>query len=195
MKKIILTLAGVISLFAAKAQNWTLDAAHSNVAFTVDYMVVSELEGSFKKYSGDFVSVKPDFSDLKINFIVDVNSVSTDNEMRDNHLKGDDFFNAEKYPQMKFKSITLKKVSDKKYVMEGDLTIRDITKRVKFDVTYGGLVNDPWGNTKAGFKATTTINRKDFGLKYSAAVESGGLVAGDDIAININTVLIKQKSN
>ncbi len=193
MKKIILTLAGFISLLTTQAQNWSLDASHSNVTFTVDYMVVSELEGTFKKYSGDFTSSKPDFSDLKANFNVEINSVNTDNEMRDNHLKSDDFFNAEKYPQMKFKSTSMKKVSDKKYVMEGDLTIRDITKKVKFDVTYGGLVNDPWGNTKAGFKASAKINRKDFGLKYNDAVETGGLVAGEEVAININTVLVKQK--
>ena len=192
MKKIILTLAGFISLLTTQAQNWSLDASHSNVTFTVDYMVVSELEGTFKKYSGDFTSSKPDFSDLKANFNVEINSVNTDNEMRDNHLKSDDFFNAEKYPQMKFKSTSMKKVSDK-YVMEGDLTIRDITKKVKFDVTYGGLVNDPWGNTKAGFKASAKINRKDFGLKYNDAVETGGLVAGEEVAININTVLVKQK--
>ena len=113
--------------------------------------------------------------------------------MRDKHLKSDDFFNAEKFPKMSFKSTSIKKSGDKKYILEGELTIRDVTKKVKFDVTYGGTVNDPWGNTKAGFKATTKINRKEYGLKYNAALESGGMVAGDEVTININTILIKQK--
>lgn len=193
MKKIILTLAGVISLLTVNAQTWNLDASHTNVTFTVDYLVVSELEGNFKKFDGTFTSSKPDFSDLNVNFNVDISSINTENEMRDGHLKSDDFFNAEKFPQMTFKGTGMKKISDKKYELSGDLTIRDVTKKVKFDVKYGGLVNDPWGNTKAGFKASLTINRKDYGLKYNAAAEAGGLVAGDMVMININSVLIKQK--
>ena len=193
MKKFFLTIAVATCLFSANAQNWNLDQAHTNITFTTEYLVVSELEGSFKKFDGTFTSSKPDFSDIQITFNVDVNSVNTENEMRDKHLKSDDFFNAEKFPKMSFKSTSIKKSGDKKYILEGELTIRDVTKKVKFDVTYGGTVNDPWGNTKAGFKATTKINRKDYGLKYNAALESGGLVAGDEVAININTVLIKQK--
>ena len=193
MKKTILILAAMIGSLSTQAQSWKIDAAHTNVSFLVDYMVVSELEGSFKKYDATVTSEKPDFSDIKLNFTVDVNSVNTDNEMRDKHLKGDDFFNTEKYPQMVFKSISVKKISDKKYVLEGDLTIRDITKRVKFDVNYGGTVKDPWGNTKAGFKASAKINRLDYGLKYNSALESGEMVASNEVTININTVLIKQK--
>jgi polyisoprenoid-binding protein YceI len=194
MKKTILILAATLGSLASQAQqNWKVDGAHTNVNFLVDYMVVSELEGTFKKYDATATSEKPDFSDLKINFTVDVNSINTENEMRDKHLKGDDFFNSEKYPSMTFKSVTMKKVSDKKYILEGDLTIRDVTKRVKFDVNYGGTVKDPWGNTKAGFKASTKINRLDYGLKYNSALESGEMVASNEVTININTVLIKQK--
>ena len=193
MKKIILTLAAAICMLTTNAQKWNLDQSHTNITFSTKYMVVSELEGTFKKFDGTFTSSNPDFSDLQISFNVDVNSVNTENVMRDNHLKSDDFFNVEKYPTMTFKSTSVKKTSDKKYILEGLLTIRDITKKVNFDVTYGGTVNDPWGNTKAGFKATAEINRKDYGLKYNAVVESGGLVAGDQVAININSVLIKQK--
>ena len=193
MKKLFLTIAVATCLFSAKAQNWKLDQAHTNITFTTEYLVVSELEGSFKKFDGTFTSSKPDFSDIQINFNVDVNSVNTENEMRDKHLKSDDFFNAEKFPKMSFKSSSIKKSDAKKYILEGELTIRDVTKKVKFDVTYGGTVNDPWGNTKAGFKATTKINRKEYGLKYNAALESGGMVAGDEVTININTILIKQK--
>lgn len=186
-------MMAVVATLPVAAQNWNIDQTHTNVNFGVDYMVVSELEGSFRKYTGTASSEKADFSDLKINFNVDVNSVNTENEMRDKHLMGDDFFNAEKYPQLTFKSTSMRKISDKKYVLEGDLTIRDVTKRVAFDVVYGGTVKDPWGNTKAGFKASTKINRMDYGLKYNSAIDSGEMVAGKEVTININTVLIKQK--
>ena len=193
MKKTILILATALASFSANAQTWNIDASHTNVNFTVDYMVVSELEGTFKKYDAKVTSNNADFSDIKIDFTVDVNSINTENEMRDKHLKSDDFFNTEKYPQMIFKSVSMKKIADKKYVLEGDLTIRDVTKRVKFDVNYGGTVKDPWGNTKAGFKASTKINRLDYGLKYNAAIETGEMVASNEVTITINTVLIKAK--
>lgn len=144
MKKTLVLLLSLISTMGLKAQTWKVDPAHTNIQFSVDYMVVSELEGSFRMFDGKAETSNPEFTDARINFTVDVNSVNTDNEMRDKHLKGDDFFNAEKYPKMTFKSTSMKKVSDKKYVLEGDLTIRDITKRVKFDVNYGGIVNDAW---------------------------------------------------
>jgi polyisoprenoid-binding protein YceI len=193
MKKTILILASMIASLSSQAQNWKVDAAHTNVGFTVDYMVVSELVGNFKKYDATVSSDKPDFSDIKINFTIDVNSVNTENEMRDKHLKSDDFFNTEKFPSMTFQSLSMKKVSDKKYILEGNLTIRDVTKKVQFDVNYGGTVNDPWGNTKAGFKASAKINRLDYGLKYNSALETGEMVASNEVTININTVLIKQK--
>ncbi|MEO7174645.1 MAG: YceI family protein [Saprospiraceae bacterium] len=172
--------------FSQKMTNWDLDASHSNVRFSVDHMVVSEMDGNFKKFNGQISTSKVDLTDAKIDFSIDVNSINTDNEMRDKHLKGDDFFNAEKYPNMTFKSASFKKLSGNKYVLEGDLTIRDVTKRVKFDVTYGGTMKDPYGNTKAGFKAKTTINRKNFNLQWSATTEAGGLVVGDDVEINLN---------
>lgn len=193
MKKTILILTGFLSTIGLKAQTWNVDPVHTNVNFNVEYMLVSDLDGSFKVFDGKIESVKPDFTDAKINFNVDVNSVNTDNEMRDKHLKADDFFNAEKYPKMSFKSTSMKKVSDKKYELEGDLTIRDVTKRVKFDVTYGGTVNDPWGNTKAGFKASGKIKRFDYGLKYNQMTEAGGLAAGNEVAMNLNLIFVKQK--
>jgi polyisoprenoid-binding protein YceI len=193
MKKTILMLAATVAAFTTNAQSWNVDPTHTNVNFSVDYMLVSELEGTFKKYDAKATSTKPDFSDLNIEFNVDVNSINTENEMRDTHLKKDDFFDAAKYPNMKFKSVSMRKIADKKYVLEGDLTIKDVTKRVKFDVVYGGMVKDPWGNTKAGFKASTKINRLDYGLKYNAALETGEMVASNEVTININTVLIKQK--
>lgn len=186
MKNIILSL-GILAASAASAQTtWNVDASHSNVKFTVTHMVVSEVEGSFRVFDGSISAPTADFQNATINFSVDVNSVNTDSEKRDGHLKADDFFNAEKFPKMTFKSVSFKKADGKKYVLEGDLTIRDVTKRVKFDVTYGGTTKDPWGNTKAGFKANTTINRQEFKLTWKASNELGEAVVADNVEVRLN---------
>lgn len=195
MKKLFLSLAAILLFTASNAQpvRWNVDPSHTNVKFTVTHMMVSELDGSFRKFDGELVTEKPDFSDAQITFAVDVNSVFTDDEKRDNHLKSDDFFNAAKYPRMSFKSTSFRKVSEGKYVLEGDLTIRDVTKRVKFDVTGGKISKDPWGNTKTGFKAISTINRIQYGLKWNAAIEAGGWAVGEDVTIMLNVELNKAK--
>ena len=154
------------------------------------HLAVSDVEGTFKSFDGSMESAKPDLSDAKISFVVDVNSVSTDNENRDNHLKSDDFFNAAKFPQMKFESNSFQLLGNNKYKLSGNLTIRDVTKPVHFDVTYGGTVN-AMGGTHAGFKAKTTINRFDYNLKWDKATEAGGMVVGKDVDITINVDLKK----
>lgn len=174
----------------AEAAKWTVDRAHSGVRFTISHLVVSEVEGKFKMFDGALEHTKPDFSDAKINFTVDVNSIDSDNEMRDKHLKGDDFFNAEKYPAMKFQSTSFKPLGGNKYKLAGNLTIRDVTKPVVFDVTLGGVTN-AMGKTKAGFKAKTTINRFDYNLKWSQATEAGGLAVGKEVEIVVNVELNK----
>jgi polyisoprenoid-binding protein YceI len=176
---------------SAAAETWVLDNTHSAVKFSVTHLVVSEVEGNFKLYNGSLSTAKSDFSDAKINFTVDVSSVNTDNENRDKHLKSDDFFNAEKFPQMKFESTSFQPLGGNKYALKGNLTIRDITKPVTFDVTFGGTVKDPWGNTKAGFKAKTTINRFDYNLKWNAATEAGGLVVSKEVEVTVNAELKK----
>ncbi len=194
MKKVILAAVAVAAVFSAKAQDsWTVDKTHSSVNFSVTHLVISEVDGQFKSFEGKVVAKSPDFVGANISFTVDVNSISTDNDMRDNHLKSDDFFNAAKYPKMTFKSTSFTKVSGNKYALTGDLTIRDVTKRVTFDVTYGGTVKDGYGNTKAGFKATTVINRFDYGLKWNALTEAGGATVGQDVTITINVELAKDK--
>lgn len=194
MKKIVLSLLACTFALASSAQtNWNVDNTHSNVNFVVTHLVVSEVQGSFKTYEGKVTSPSPDFNNAQITFSVDVNSVNTENEMRDKHLKSDDFFNAEKYPTMNFKSVTFKKVDAKNYKLEGDLTIRSVTNRVKFDVTYGGTTGDGYGNTKAGFQVKGTINRKDYGLLWSKTTEAGGLVVSDEVSIAINLELVQAK--
>jgi polyisoprenoid-binding protein YceI len=174
----------------AAAAKWSIDKAHSGVKFTVTHLVVSEVEGSFKLFDGSMEASKPDYSDAKINFTVDVNSVNTDNDMRDKHLKSEDFFAAEKYPQMKFVSTSFTPAGGNKYKLAGNLTIKDVTKPVVFDVTYGGTAN-MMGKTKAGFKAKTTINRFDYNLKWDKATEAGGLVVSKDVDLVVNVELNK----
>lgn len=173
------------------ATKWVLDKAHTNVLFSVSHLVVSDVEGKFKNFDGWMESDKPDFSDAKIFFTVDIASISTDNDMRDNHLKSDDFFNAAKFPQMKFESTSFQPVGGGKYKLNGNLTIRDVTKPVTFDVNYGGSVN-VMGGTHVGFKAKTTINRFDYNLKWDKTTESGGLIVGKEVDVTINIDLMKK---
>jgi polyisoprenoid-binding protein YceI len=186
MKKLFFAAALALSSTGLFAQtNWNVDAAHSNIRFTVDHLVISEVEGSFKKFNGSIATQNADFNNAVINFTADVNSINTDNEGRDKHLKSDDFFNAEKYPQLIFKSTSFSKLSGNQYELKGNLTIRNVTKPVTFKVTYGGTVKDPWGNIKAGFKASGSVNRFDYGLKWNSLTEAGGAVVGKDIAIDL----------
>lgn len=195
MKKIsLLTFALITSVVIfAQTTKWAFDPAHSNIQFNISHLVISEVTGNFKSYEGTVLSDKADFSDAKINFTIKVNSIDTDNEKRDQHLTGPDFFNAEKYPEITFKGKSLKKVSGNKYKLTGSLTMLGVTKTIELDVKYGGTVKDPWGNTKAGFKITGTINRYDFGLKYNSTLEAGGLMLGEEVELVCNIELAKQK--
>lgn len=173
--------------------NWKVDVAHTSLKFTVRHLTVSEVEGRFKVFNGTIAAPTSDFNNAKINFEVDVNSINTEDEGRDKHLKSEDFFNAEKYPKMTFTSTSFRKTSGNNYILEGNLTIRDVTKKVTFSVVYGGTVKDPWGNVKAGFKATGKISRKAYGLKWNALTEAGGAVVGDDVNMVLNLEFAMQK--
>ncbi len=189
MKKTLLILSSLFLLskqMYAQSSSWKIDAVHSNLKFSVEHMVISEVEGSFKVFDGSIQNSNADFTDAVINFTADVNSINTDNSMRDGHLKGDDFFNADKFPKITFQSTSFKKKSGNKYVLTGNLTIRDVTKKVTFDVKYGGTAKDPYGNTKAGFKATGSINRFDYGLKWNTLTEAGGAMVGKDVSFVVN---------
>jgi polyisoprenoid-binding protein YceI len=182
---VAITAIALMQVTLQAQTRWQVDKVHSTVKFSVQHLVISEVEGSFRSFDGTIVSKNDDFTGADIDFSVDVNSINTDNEMRDNHLKDDDFFNVAKYPKMTFKSKSFKKISGNKYELVGDLTIRDVTKTVKFDVTYGGTVKDPYGNIKAGFKASTVINRFDYGLKWNALTEAGGAVVGNEVNVTL----------
>lgn len=170
------------SLSTSVSEKWKVDKVHSTVKFSVSHMVVSEQEGNFKVFDGNLEYSKSDMSDANINFTIDINSINTDNESRDNHLKGDDFFNAAKFPTATFTSTSFKPKGNNKYELTGNLTIRDITRSVTFDVLYGGVHKTSKGE-KAGFKASTTINRFDYNLKWDRVTEAGGMVVGKEVEI------------
>ncbi len=171
---------------------WTVDKSHSKVGFSVSHLVITDVDGYFKDYDAQVTTEGDDFSKANIDFTIKTNSIFTDNNDRDNHLRSDDFFNAEKYPQMAFKGKSMKKVSDNKYKLVGDLTIRDVTKQVELDVIYNGTVKDPWGNTKSGFKVTGEIDRFDYNLKWNKAIEAGSLVVGKEVELVIDLQLVKK---
>ena len=194
MKRFILFMAlTILGTGSLMAQNsvWTLDKAHSSIGFSVRHMVISEVTGNFKDFDISFTSSKDDYSDAAVDVSIKVASVNTDNERRDGHLKTDDFFNAEKFPQIKFKSTLFEKVGENKYKITGDLTIRDVTKKVMFDATYNGTIKAPWGATVSSWKATLAVNRFDYGLKWNKAIDNGGLIAGDIVTITLNLELNK----
>lgn len=170
---------------------WKIDPTHSEVQFKVKHLVISTVTGSFGSYEGKIEADGEDFENAKATFTAEIDSISTNNEDRDQHLKSDDFFNALQYPKLKFKSKNFEKVGDGEYKVTGDLTIRDVTKEIELDVVHGGTVGDPYGNTKAGFEVTGTINRKEFGLTWDAVTEAGNVVVGDKIKLQLNVQFIQ----
>lgn len=171
---------------------WNIDKAHSEVQFKVKHMMISNVSGSFSDFDAAVQTDGDDFTTAKIKFTAAIASISTNNEQRDNHLKSADFFDAANHPKLEFTATKLEKKSDEDYKLTGDLTIRGTTKTVSFDVAYGGTIKDPYGLTRAGFTVDGKINRKEFGLSWSALTETGGLVVGDDVKIHANVEFTKE---
>jgi polyisoprenoid-binding protein YceI len=190
--KLFMLMPAMLVFTMVRAQSvWIFDKNHSDIEFHATHLVITQVTGEFKSFDGKLVSPEDDFSGSDVEFSADISSISTDNEMRDKHLKSDDFFNAEKYPKMNFQGILTK--SGEKYKLVGNLTIRDVTKSVTLDVLYRGMVKDPFtGASKAGFKVTGTINRFDYNLKWNSLIEAGGAVVGPEITIECNAELQKQ---
>jgi polyisoprenoid-binding protein YceI len=174
------------------AITWKTDPAHSEIQFKVRHLMVTNVTGYFKKFNLIVETETNDFNTAKkIEFTADIDSIETNSEQRDTHLKSDDFFNAEKFPQLKFISGDYK-VSGDEGTLNGDLTIRDITKPIKLNVEYGGTVVDSYGQTKAGFTVTGKINRKDYNLMWDAVTEAGQVVVSNEIRIFCEIQLVKQ---
>ena len=180
----------LIPLFVAFQANaettvWVADKAHSEVKFSVSHMVIAEVTGRFKEFDVTVQQKGDSFADSYVEAVIKTNSIDTEVENRDKHLRSDDFLNAEKYPEMTFKSTSIEKTGRNTYKINGDLTIRDITKPVVLDALFRGEIKDGRGNLKRGFKATTVINRFDFGANWNKTLETGGLIAGEDVEITL----------
>lgn len=185
--KLLLALVFSAAAYGLQAQqSWSLDKSHSNVRFTATHMVISEVDGHFNDFEASLTTNRDDFANSDVNFTAQTGSIDTGNERRDGHLKSDDFFNAEKYPEMTFEGKLLKEGED--YRLAGDLTIRDVTKQVSFDVKYFGKVNTGKGE-KAGFKISGTISRFDYNLKWDNKIQNGSYVVSDEIDITANIQL------
>jgi polyisoprenoid-binding protein YceI len=190
MKKIKLFATAVVLLVAqfSFGQTWSLDKAHARLGFTVTHLLVSDVEGGFKSFDIKVTSPKDDFTDAQVELTADVNSISTDNEKRDTHLKSPDFFDAAKYGTLTFKSTSFKKVSDKKYKVTGNLTMHGVTKPVELDVTLNGTTVHPYTKkTVAGFKVAGVFKRSDFGI--GAATPTS--VVSDEVTLSASAELIK----
>ncbi len=171
---------------------WVLDPTHSEITFKVKHLMISNVKGEFKNFN---VTVEgEDFESSKINVSIDTDSVFTNNTDRDNHLKSADFFDVENHNAMTFESTSFQKVDDDEYKLVGLLTIKGVSKEVALDVEFGGTNKDPWGNEKAGFSLEGKINRKDWGLNWNAALESGGVLVSEDVKLQAEVQVVKQSA-
>ena len=171
---------------------WNLDPAHSVAEFKVKHMMISNVKGNFSKLSGTLIRDEADHTKSRVEAVIDGSSIETRDPQRDAHLKSADFFDVEKFPALSFKSTRVSIVGDGELAVEGDLTIHGVTRKVTFSVEGPTAPSqDPWGNTRIGLSATTKINRKDFGLTWNAALETGGILVGDEVTITLDIQFIK----
>jgi len=171
---------------------WVLDPTHSEVGFKVKHLMFTNVSGNFTKFEATATSDDENFDNSSFDFSADVDSINTNNADRDGHLKSADFFDAEKFPKLAFKSTSVAKAEEGEYVVTGDLSLHGETKPVTLAVEYGGIQKDPWGNIKSGFSVTGKINRKDFGLSWNAALETGGVMLGEEVKIALELQFVKQ---
>lgn len=175
----------------AKA-TWAIDPTHSEIGFKVKHMMFTNVSGKFNQFEATIENEDDAFETSAISFSTDVNSVDTNNADRDNHLRSADFFDVDNFAKLNFKSTAVKKVNEGVYQIDGDLTIKDVTKNISLEAEYSGLMKDPWGNTKIGLSLNGKINRKEFGLTWNAALETGGVLVGEDIKLAAEVQFVKQ---
>jgi polyisoprenoid-binding protein YceI len=174
-----------------KTNDWNLDTVHSGINFTVRHMVVSKVRGRFAKFSGSVALDEDDLTRSVVEATIDASSIDTGTAQRDDHLRSADFFDAERFPQIRFRSTRIEKLGGDRYRLTGDLTIRDVTRPIALDAEYGGRGKDPWGNERVGFTARGSLDRKDFGLKWNQALETGGVLVSDHVEIEIEAQAVK----
>lgn len=172
-------------------KNWKIDPTHSEVGFKVKHMMFTNVNGKFKEYDSQLQFDENAFENAKLSFKADIASIDTNNTDRDNHLKSADFFNADQYPELNFQSTQIKGTGNE-FEITGDLNLHGVTKPVTLQAEYSGIMKDPWGNNKVGLNITGKINRKDFGLNYNAALETGGVLISELVQINIELQLTEK---
>jgi polyisoprenoid-binding protein YceI len=165
---------------------WNIDLSHSGINFAIRHMVVAKVRGRFAKFSGALDLDDDDLARSVVEVTIDASSIDTGTAQRDAHLRSPDFFDVEKFPELRFRSTRIEKLDDDRFRVAGDLTIRDTTREVVLDCEAGGRAKDPWGNERVGFVARTTLDRKDFGLKWNQALEAGGVLVGDRVDIELD---------
>lgn len=171
---------------------WIIDNTHSEIHFKVRHLMVSWVTGSFKQFNAIVETENEDISTAKVHFTADIDSISTNNEQRDAHLRTGDFFDAENHPQLIFESERFEKTGIDNYKVYGTLTMRGVSKKIILNAEYGGMTQDPWGNTRFGFSVSGKINRKDFGISFSMVSETGGILLGEEVTISANAEFVKQ---
>jgi len=171
---------------------WAIDPTHSEILFKVKHLMITNVKGEFRKFNAEVISDGDDFSDALINLTIDASSVFTNNDDRDNHLKSADFFDAATYPEITFTGKNMTKTDDETYELTGLLTIKGVSKEVTLDVEFGGINKDPWGNKKAGFSLSGKFNRKDWGLNWNAALETGGVLVSDEVRMTADVQFVMQ---
>jgi polyisoprenoid-binding protein YceI len=178
----------------ANTETWVIDPMHSEIQFKVKHLVISTVTGSFQKFDGKVETNGEGFDGGKVSFSADIDSISTNNTQRDEHLKSDDFFNAAQFPKLTFESTAFTKIDDENYRLVGNLTVRDVTKEVSLDVEFGGVADDFYGNTKSGFTLEGKLSRKEFGLQWNGVTEAGSVVVGDTIKLIASVQFAKVKA-
>jgi len=171
--------------------NWNLDTVHSGINFTVRHMVVSKVRGRFAKFGGSVTLDEDDLTRSIVEATIDASSIDTGTAQRDDHLKSADFFDVEHFPQIRFRSTRIEKLEGENYRLTGELTIRDVTRPIALEAEYGGRGKDPWGNERVGFTAKGALDRKDFGLKWNQALETGGVLVSDRVDIELEVQAVR----
>ncbi len=171
---------------------WTVDPAHSELSFKVKHLMITNVKGEFKSFTGEVLSDGNNFIGDSITMTLQADSIFTNANDRDAHLKSADFFDVENFKELTFTGSSLKKVDDENYSLTGTLTMKGVSKEITLDVEFGGVNKDPWGNEKAGFSISTKINRKDWGLNWNSALETGGVLVGEEVKISGDLQFVKQ---
>jgi polyisoprenoid-binding protein YceI len=171
---------------------WVLDPTHSELGFKIRHLMISNVSGSFKNFKAEVETDEEDFTNAKINLVADMSSITTNNEQRDAHLQNGDFFDVEKFPELKFNSLAMDEAGDNEFILRGELTLKGITKPVRLNVELNGITKDPWGNQRAGFIVSGKINRSEWGVNFNGVLETGGVMLSEEVKIVAEIQLVKQ---